>query len=93
MMNNDLENKSIQQLETNLILMKVISIALFLVLLLLIGISIYGISMKGDSYNYGGSFVIKIGGFFILLLLLVNMKKIKKELNTRKGDNKKYFEK
>ena len=62
----DLKKKTIQQLETNLILMRIISIALFLVLILNIGISIYGISNKDNSYNFGSYFVIVTGAFIIL---------------------------
>ncbi|MDN3593459.1 hypothetical protein [Zunongwangia endophytica] len=82
--NNDMKNKTNEQLESNLNLLKGITIALIFVLTLLIVISIYGLIMKENNSTFVASITVAISCSAILPLLLINMNKIKKELNSRK---------
>jgi membrane protein YdbS with pleckstrin-like domain len=84
---NMFENKTNQQLETNLKLLKITSIALITVLSFLIGISIYGFITKENKAPFIASFVIVLSCGIILLAEFVIMNQIKNELTLRKEND------
>ncbi len=84
MKNNDLKNKTTEELQTNLNLIKAISIALIVVLTLLVSITTYGFIMKDNKSTFIALFAVAISCGAMLPIQFVSMKKIKTELNSRK---------
>ncbi|MBQ0737239.1 hypothetical protein [Aquimarina celericrescens] len=85
MKNNDLKNKTTEQLQANLNLIKGISIVLIIALILLVGITIYGFITKDNKSVFIAPFAVAISCSAILLTQSMTMKKIKAELNSRKS--------
>jgi membrane protein YdbS with pleckstrin-like domain len=84
---NMFKNKTNQQLETYLKLLKITSIALITVLTFLIGISIYVFTTKENKAPFIASFVIVLSFSIILLSEFVIMNQIKNELTLRKEND------
>ena len=83
MKNNDLKNKTTEQLQSNLNMIKTISGALVIVLIVLIAITIYGFVTKENKSPFIAFFVVAISCCGILPLQFILMKKIKTELKLR----------
>ncbi len=84
MKNNELKNKTTEELQTNLNLIKATCIALIVVLTLLVGITTYGFIMKDNKSTFIALFAVAISCGAMLPIQFVSMKKIKTELNSRK---------
>ena len=83
MKNNDLNNKSIEQLQSNLRVNKAISISLVIVLTLFTAITIYGLITKEDTATFIALFTVACSCWSFLPIPFYTIKKIKTELKLR----------
>ena len=83
MKNNDLNNKSIEQLQSNLRVNKAISISLVIVLTLFTAITIYGLIKKEDTATFIALFAVACSCWSFLPIPFYTIKKIKTELKLR----------
>jgi hypothetical protein len=84
MVDNSFQNKSTKELESNLNLIKGITIALSIVIVFLLSITIYGMATNEENGTFVALFVVAISCSATLPLQFMNMKKIKTELQSRK---------
>lgn len=87
MENNDLKNKTTEQLQSNLTMIKAVTGALVVVLTGLMAVTIYGFVTKEDKSTFIALFAVAISCSGILPLQFISMKKIKTELKLRAGTN------
>jgi Na+(H+)/acetate symporter ActP len=87
MKNNDLQSKTIKQLNSNLSALQAITIALVVVLTLLMLISIYGYVTKENKSTFIATFALAIALSAALPIQFISMKKIKTELKLRENTN------
>ena len=85
MKNNDLKNKTTEQLQSKLSVHKAISIALVIVLTLFTAISIYGLIAKDNISTFIALFAVACTSWSFLPLPFDSMKKIKTELKLREN--------
>ena len=83
MKNNDLNNKTIEQLQSNLRVNKAISISLVIVLTLFTAITIYGLITKEDTATFIALFAVACSCWSLLPIPFYTIKKIKTELKLR----------
>lgn len=83
MKHTDLKNKTTVQLQSNLNMIKTITIALVVVLILLMAVTIYGFVVKENKTTFIALFAVAISCSGILPLQFISMKKIKTELKSR----------
>lgn len=82
-MENNLESKSIKELEGSLKAMKIISTALLVVIILLLSITIYGLLFKDNRSTFLPLLVVGLSCGGILPMQFATIKKIKTELKSR----------
>lgn len=82
-MKNTFENKTTEQLQENLGMLKVITIMLALVVTLLIAVNIYGLLTKEDKSTFIALFVVAISCGGMIPVQMISMKKIKMEIASR----------
>jgi hypothetical protein len=85
--NEQMKNKSTEQLKSELNSIKGVTIVLIFTIGLLTGITIYGLLTKEDKSMFIALFTVGISCCAVLPLQFMNMKKIKSELNSRKENN------
>ena len=83
MKNNDLKDKTIEQLQANLRLNKAISIALIIVLTLFTATTIYGLITKENTSTFIALFAVACSCWSFLPIPFYAIKKIKTELKLR----------
>lgn len=83
MKNNELNNKSIEQLQSNLRVNKTISIILVIVLTLFTAIAIYGLITKENTATFIALFAVACSCWSFLPIPFLSIKKIKTELKLR----------
>ncbi|WP_299671472.1 hypothetical protein [uncultured Polaribacter sp.] len=83
MKENSFNDKTTAQLQSNLYLLKAITIALSIVIILLLSITIYGMVTKENNGTFVALFGVAISCGAILPLQFMNMKNIKAELASR----------
>lgn len=83
MKNNDLNNKTIEQLQSNLRVKKAISILLVIALVLFTAITIFGLITKEDTAIFIALFAVACSCWSFLPISFYTMKKIKTELKLR----------
>lgn len=87
MKNNDLKNKTTEQLQSKLSVNKAVSIALVIVLTLFTAFSIYGLIAKDNIPTYIAFFAIACTSWSFLPLPFNSIKEIKSELELRENTN------
>ncbi len=85
MKNNDLKNKTNEQLQSNLNVNKAITIALIIVLTLLTAISIYGLIAKDNVPTFIALLAVACTSWSFLPLPIDSIKEIKNELELREN--------
>ena len=83
MAKNTFENKPTEQLKASLGMLKGITIVLAVVVGLLIAVNIYGLLTKEDNSTFIALFAVAISCGGMILLQMINMKKIKAEIAAR----------
>jgi len=83
MAKNTFENKTTEQLKASLGMLKGITIVLAVVVGLLIAVNIYGLLTKEDNSTFIALFAVAISCGGMILLQMINMKKIKAEIAAR----------
>jgi hypothetical protein len=85
MKNNDLKNKTIEQLQSKLNVNKAISITLIIVLTLLTAFSIYGLIAKDNVPTFIALFAVACTSWSFIALPFMFKKDIKTELKLRES--------
>lgn len=83
-MENNLENKSTEDLENLLKMLKIIAYSLTVLILILLCFSIYGLLFSDNNGTFIALFAVGISLFGILPIQFSSMNKIKKEIASRK---------
>ena len=83
MKKNNLKNKTIEELQSNLKINKLLSGILIGGITILVGFSIYGLLTKSNSGTYIPLFIMAFSFILIFPINYKNIKKIKKELKSR----------
>jgi len=82
-MKNTLKNKSTAQLKSNLNMLKAITAALIVVMVLLISITTYGLIVKKEKSTFIALFAVAFSMLGVLPVLFTSMGAIKKKLSQR----------
>jgi len=83
MKKNDLKNKTLEELQSNLKINKLLLGTLIGGIIVLVGTSIYGLLTKGNSGTYIPSLIIALSFIMIFPIIYKNIKKTEKELKSR----------
>lgn len=83
MTTNDLKQSTTKKLETELLEFKVVTGGLFLALIALVAVTIYGYMFKDSEASFVELFTISFGCGIILFLQIKAIKKIRTELKSR----------
>lgn len=84
---DDLKNKTTEQLQSSLQMIKATTGVLAVVLVLLLTITIYGLLNKEDNATFIALLAVAISSCGMLPLLYVSIKRIKTELQLRENAN------
>ena len=87
MNNNNLKNKTIEQLQSNLNVSKTIATVSVIVLTLLTALSIYGLIAKENTSTFIALFAVACSSWSFIALPFMFIKNIKTELKLRENIN------
>ncbi len=84
-MESSLESKTTEQLQSNLMMLKTVTITLGVVLLLLVSISLYGLITKDNNGTFIPLLAVGVSLSGMIPIQIISMKKVKDELKKREA--------